>query len=242
MMSLLTICQNVANAIPIEVPSVIVGNAAETASLLLACAQHAGKQLARRPKNGWLDMVVEYTFSTVASQADYNLPSDFKWLVQDTLWDRSNYEEMRGPLTPQQWQEYKSSVLATTNTTWKRYRIRNVSGTTKFSIHPTPGAVENLVFVYVSKNWCESSGGTGQAAWAADTDTGILDEYLIELDAKWRMMNRLGMAYDEEYEEAQREISQAIARDGGAPKLLISGRHRYNLLGPQNIPDSGYGS
>lgn len=239
-MSLLTICQNVADYVGTSKPTLIVGNTEETAVRLLACAQAAGKELQRR--HNWLALITEHTFSTVASQEDYDLPSDYSRLLNQTLWDRSNYEELRGPLTPQQWQEYKSSVLATTSTIWSRYRIRNVSGTVKFSVFPTPTAVNSFVFEYISKNWCESSGGTDQEAWAADTDTGILDEYLLELGTRWRMLNRLGMVYAEEKSEYENEVGQAKARDGGAPILNISGRKRYQLIGPQNVRDTGFGT
>ena len=135
-MSLLTICQDLARDVPVDAPSIVVGNSDDTARLMLASCNDAGKWLSRRWD--WTYLVKEYTFSTVASQEDYDLPSDFRFLVNQTLWDRSNYEEMRGPLTPQDWQEHKSSVLASTVTTWKKFRIRDVSGTRKFSIHPTP--------------------------------------------------------------------------------------------------------
>lgn len=239
-MSLLTICQNVANDIPVAVPSVIVGSTNETARLLLSSAKKAGEALYR--EYNWLELVTEYTFSTAADTVDYDLPSDFGRVVNQTLWDRTNYTKMRGALTPQQWQEYKSSVLATSAAIWKRYRIRNVSGTTKFSIYPTPTAVESLVFEYVSKNWCQSSGGTGQTTWASDSDTGILDEYLIELGTRWRVLSRLGMAYAEERDEYDREVSRAKARNGGAPILALNHRHSAHFLNVSNIPETGFGS
>lgn len=238
-MTLLSICQQAARAVPLAAPSIIVGNTNETASLLLACAQDEGNALSRR--YNWLSLVKEHTFSTVASTEDYSLPSDFSRLENQTLWDRNNYESIRGPLSSQQWQEYKSSVLATTNTVWKRFRIRDVSGTVKFSIHPTPDAAETMVFEYVSDNWCETSGGSGQSAWAADTDVGVLDEYLLGLGIKWRLLNRLGMIFDEEREEYEREVIKAIARDGGAPILNLTGRARYHLIGPENVQDTGFG-
>lgn len=239
-MTLLTICQNVAKIAGVSSPSAVVGVQEETAQLLLACANRAGKYLAKR--HGWLALVTEYTFSTVAATANYELPSDYDRLVSGTLWDRSNYESLRGPLSPQEWQLHKSSVLASTATTWKRFRIRNVSGNTRFSIDPTPDAIETLVFEYVSRNWCESAGGTGQSEWAKDTDVGVLDEYLLELETTWRVLSRLGLSYEEEFMESKNEVNQAVARDGGAPTLYLTRRRSMHLLGPQNIPDTGYGS
>lgn len=244
-MSLLTICQNVAKEVPLSVPSQIVGNSDETAGLILACAQSAGKSLARRrnKNGGWVDMIKEHTFVTVADQADYDFPSDYSRVLTDSLWDRANYWEMRGPLSPSQWQTYKSSVLGSSVALRRRFRIRDVSGTRKFSIDPTPAtADETLVFEYVSKNWCESSGGTGQSAWAADADVGIIDEWLLELETKWRVLNRLGMMYQEEKSEAENEIAQALAADGGSGVLSITPSPSMHLLDNGNIPDTGYGS
>lgn len=239
-MTLLSICQDVADDIGISRPATIIGNSEETALRLLSQARAALKSLGKA--YNWLELVTEYTFSTVDDQEDYDLPSDFSRLENQTLWDRTNFEQMRGPLTPQQWQEYKSSVLASTVTTWKRYRIRNVSGSTKFSIHPTPDSVDSLVFEYVSKNFCESSGGTGQATWAADTDVGVVDEDLIFLGTRWRMLRRLGMSYDEERLEYDNELSKAKGRNGGAPTLRLDDGPWYYLIDPlRNVPDTGYG-
>lgn len=239
-MSILSICQDVAKSIPIEAPSILVGSSEETSILLLQCCSTAGRSIMKA--HNWTSLITEYAFSTVASQEDYSLPSDFDRLENQTLWDRDNYEAIRGPLTPAEWQEYKSSVLSNSATIWKRYRIRNVSGSTVFSIFPTPTAVESLVFEYLSKNWVESSGGTGQSSIADDTDVPVVDDWLLELGTKWRLLKRMGMDYMDEKVEYDNELRMAIARDGGAKVLNLAGRRKYNLIGPQNVPDSGYGS
>jgi len=240
-MSLLQICQSVAREIPLSVPTVLVGSTDETAKLLLACAQKAGKSLARAKDGGWVAMQSEHTFSTVVGQTDYDLPSDFAWVLNDTLWDRTNYEHLRGPLSPQQWQVRRSSVLSDTSTTWKYFRFRRVSGTDKFSITPVPDAVESLVFEYMSNGWCASSGGTAQSYWQADDDVGVLDEHLIELGIMWRMLERLGMVYQSALDEYERELEKAIARDGGAPVLSISHEPTLQLISANQVPDTGFG-
>jgi len=239
-MTLLTICSNVAKEIPVESPVTIYGSSNSTAKLLLACAQKEGRVLAK--EFNWLTLVKEYTFTTANGTADYGLPSDFSRLENQTIWDRTNYWEMRGPISPQQWQEYKSSVLGDTVTVRKRYRIRDVSGTVKFSIDPTPDSADDLVFEYVSNAWCESSGGTGQTAWGADDDVGVIDEYLIELGVLWRMLKRLGMEYADERQEYENQVRIAKAQDGGAPVLNLAARRQTTLIGPWNVPDTGFGS
>jgi len=242
-MSLLTICQNVAEAVPTAKPATIIGNPEQTAVVLLSAARKAGQSIsrARNSNGGWLILQKEHTFSTVASTVDYSLPSDFQRLLQDTLWDRTNYWELRGPMSPGDWQMYKSSVLGNSVSPRKRYRIRASSGSKVFSIDPTPSSADSMVFEYVSDQWCQSSGGTGQSTWAADTDTGLIDEYLIELDTLWRVLKRLGMSYIEEKDEAEREIAKALAADGGSSRISLNGTTGVHLLDTSNVPDSGYG-
>lgn len=231
-MSLLTICQNVARETGFIVPSTIVGNTAEEAVTLLRFAQRAGRQIA----DGWAWTILqaEHTFQTVASTAAYSLPSDFRALLSDTAWDRDNYRRVRGGLTPSEWQVRKSALIGTASLR-KNFRIKPDSGTNKFFVDPTPTAAEDLVYEYVSTSWCQSSGGTGQAAWAADTDTGRIGENLIELDCIWRLLNRMGRAYAEEKAEFERYLSIAKAEDGGPRPLFLDTRSR----GTEGRPDDG---
>ena len=65
-MTLLSICQAVCNISPVAAPDSIVGNSDQTAVLLLALANVAGQQLARRPQGGWVNSIREYNFTTNA--------------------------------------------------------------------------------------------------------------------------------------------------------------------------------
>lgn len=241
-MTLLTITENVAKQIPISVPTTVIGNTNREVSLLLSCIQKAGESISRRAEDGWVVQQLEHTFSTVNGTAAYSLPSDFRHLINTTLWDRSNYWELRGPLSPKQWQQYKSSVLGNTDGFRRRFRIKGTSGTNEFYIDPTPSEAATLVFEYVSNTWCESSGGTAQTSFQADSDVAIIDEWLIELEALWRYLQRQGFGYQEEFNEAEKEINTAIARDGGASELTLGRYEPFELITSKNAPDTGFGS
>src|SRR5260370_13310489 len=47
----------------------------------------------------------------VFSQVDFALPSDYPPLIDGPLWDRSRFWQMRGAMSPQQWQLCKSSPI-----------------------------------------------------------------------------------------------------------------------------------
>jgi hypothetical protein len=77
----------------------------------------------------------------------------------------------------------------------------------------------------------------------ADTDEPILDDHLLKLDIKWRWLeiNRF------EYAEARREYEDALKSRlvaiKGAPVLQLGGqRWAHRLIGPLDLPDTGYGS
>lgn len=173
-------------------------------------------------------------------QSDYTLPSDFQRVIDNTLWDRSRYWQMRGPQSPQQWQVYKSSVIGQASVQ-RRFRFRQEAGAQRISIDPVP--TDNgspLVLEYVSNAWCQSSGGDLQTTWEADTDTLILDETLFKLGMAWRMLRRLGLSYAEELSEYESEVRKAMAADGGAAILgLVSDNYGF-LLSPANIQEASF--
>jgi len=180
----------------------------------------------------------QFTFG----QSDYSLPSDFQRPVDNTLWDRSRFWAVRGPQSPQQWQLVKSSIAGRAAIT-RRFRFRSVGGQTTLSIDPVPtDSGSALVLEYVSTSWCRSASGTPQPAWAADTDLGILDEYLIKLGLRWRVLRRLGMSYSDELDEYERAVAKALAHDGGAAILDLVRGDAPTLLGPWNVPEGNFGT
>jgi len=174
-------------------------------------------------------------------QSDYPLPTDFQRPIDNTMWDRSRFWSMRGPQSPQQWQLYKSSVIGRASIQ-RRFRFRRINGNVSFSIDPVP--TDNgsaLVFEYVSNAWCQSASGTAQALWEADTDVGILDEYLMMLGVRWRVLRRAGLSYAEELDEYERQVSKALGADGGAAILDLAPNNNLSLIGPWNLPESNFG-
>jgi len=245
-MTLLSVAQAVAREIPVAVPTAVINSSDETAVRLLSAVRQASRSLYRA--HPWVVLQREHTFTTANGTATYSLPTDFGRILDGTVWDRDNYRMLRGPLSSQEWQVYKSSVLGSGIGIHKRFQFRYSSGV-KFTIDPTPSnSTDDLVYEYVSSKWCASSGGTAQTDWAADTDVLLTDanaqfsEELLQLGALWRALDRLGMDYTEAKAEYEAELGMAISRDGGAPTLTMLKRPMFSLVGPWSVPDSGLGS
>ncbi len=243
-MTLLTLIEQTCDEVGFAKPTSIIGSSDDTAIQMLALANASGKQIAKRGKGlgGWSVLQTEHTFNTADGTAEYALPSDYDFLIDDTLWDRANFWKLKGPLSPQQWQQYKSGIVATGPRRRLRIRPASASNVKAIYIDPTPGEVAEMVFEYVSLNWCQSSGGTGAKAWAADTDTGILDEYLLQLDLKWRFLRAKGRSYSDEKQEFEQELAQALARDGGQAVLNMAGTDDRLLIDARQIQDSNFPS
>lgn len=203
-MSLLTIAQAVVSSCGYAIPGTIVGNTDPDAKMLLALANKAGRHLARRP---WQSLQKEYTFSTVASTASYALPTDYGYFQNSSAWSRTNYWMLRGSLSAQEWQRYKSGIQSTTPRS--RFRIKG----SLFFLDPTPSSIESMVIEYVSKSWVFDNAATYYTTFQADANTSLIDDYLLELELTWRFLERKGMAYAEAKEEAEEVREQMIAAD-----------------------------
>ena len=235
-MTLLTICQAVTDEIGIAKPTSVVGNTSdENAVRMLALAQRSGKTLATR---NWSVLQTEHTFQTANGTSAYSFPADFARFLPQTSWNRTDYRWLRGSVTAQEWQ-WRQSGIAQSRETDQVFMIRADSGQRKFFIDPTPTAVETVAYEYIGNTWCQSASGTGQTAWAADDDVSRIDEYLIELDLKCRLLRSLGLDYGEEKYESEREIEKAFARD--KPGELLDLVAATKVTGVVNLPETGYG-
>ena len=228
-------CQNVADFTGFERPVTVIDNTDPIARQLLALAQREGKQLMRT--SDWAILKKEHTFSTSSGTAAYALPSDFDRLVLETSYNRSDNDILTGPISSSEYQLVNHG-MATTGTT-EKFRLKAASNALKFELDPTPSSTQTIGFEYVSTQFCQSSGGSGQAVWTADTDTGILDETTMEMGITWRFKAAHGLDYAEDFRQYQLEVRQAVARNGSAPILQLDDARKL-IVGPYQT-DGNYG-
>ena len=236
-MTLKTVCDNALNQIGgISVPGTYIGNSDPTAERCVALLNASGRVFARQHK--FQELRYEHTFTTNAAALQtngLNTTEAFLKFANLTHWDRTNYWEVIGPLTAQQWQFLNSSSVQASPRRW--FYIKQDG----FYIFPTPVAGDTIAYEYYTSNWCESSGGTGQQTWQADGDVGRLDEFLLELDLKWRFLHALGESYGEAKQEALDHRDMVLGTQEGADVVdFQSPRGRFHFS--TNLPDTGYGA
>lgn len=218
-MTLLTIVQNACNELGISSPSTVIGNADAQIKQLLALSNREGKSLAARATEGWEELITEATHTTLAqaNQGSMNtIAPSYKFILHNTLFNRTTQRPLLGELSPSEWQLLQATP---TSNVYDHFRIRNGD----LLIDPVPEAGETIAFEYMSKLWCQSSGGTAQEVWAADTDTGRLDEELLTLGLIWRWKAAKGFDYKEEFAEYERQVADALCRNGVKPVINLTG-------------------
>ena len=246
-MTLLSTLQDVAAAVGLTKPSQIVGNNSEDARRLLVEAGNEGRILSRGgiyneagsliTQHDWTALRKEQVFSLAENQPDYDLSkiiddNDYVRLVENTFWDRSNDRRVHG-VTPQEWQLIKSDVTAASEFN-RKIILRGGS----LFFEPVPSDSAQIAFEYVSNKWCESSIGTAQTGWLADTDTFKLDEHLLFLGVRFRYLRSVGAPYNEEQKEYLDEVIVAASTDKVPTRTYIG---KPMVEEHPNIPDSGYG-
>lgn len=172
----------------------------------------------------------------------YDVPAEFKWFADRTMWDRTNHWELIGPISPQADQWQRSGIV----TVGPRRRWRQIgTDPTSWRLWPPPTASNDypatMVFEYNSKYWVADSLGVRKEKFTADTDYPVIDAQAIILAIKWRLWAAKGFEYGAMQAESNDYVSRLAARDGGSPDLsLAKGRSDYYLLGPQNIQDGNF--
>lgn len=170
-------------------------------------------------------------------QESYPIPSDADHFIQHTGWDRSFRWQLMGPLSPQEWQVLKSGI----SPTGPRLRFRIMGG--QIYVNPVPASLDNLVLEYYSTGWCQSATGASQTAWAADTDTPVLQDRLFILGMIARWLNRKGFDSSVAQDDYEKAVDAALGRAGGSRVLPLNARAEPPvLLGSANVPDTGFGS
>jgi hypothetical protein len=230
-MSLLTLIQDVSKMIGLSSPTAVTTSADQRVLELLVMANVSGEDLSTRYE--WQELTRTATWASSGTIAQGTITSgtiasDFGRFIDDTFWDRSLRQPIVGPVTAQEWQADLSNAIV--SPPYKFIVQNNI-----LSIGPTPITAGNtLAFNYITKNWCASSTGTGQSAFAADDDETLIPQRLFRLDLIWRWKSSKGLAYAEDLENAEREIDKHIGANGGRRVLFIGGAPIQYFAG--NIP------
>jgi hypothetical protein len=170
-------------------------------------------------------------------KVEYDLPSDYECLLNDTEWDKSKHWRMLGPETAQQWQWLKSGYIST----GPRVRFRLLGG--YFQIWPQPSTNDVMGFEYRSNSWVyDTNTGGYEQSFTTDDQTCLFSDRLMVLALKKKYFEIKGFDVTALTRDYDRAMEQEKAHDQGAATLSMAPLPADILIQQSNIPDSGYGT
>lgn len=235
-MSLLTTVQHFCSRVNIPVPATVYGTNDAKIRQVMAILEEEGNDLASR--HSWQGITFEASHTSLA-QEDQGVISTiasngFRYIKNDTFWDRTDQIKIVGPLNDIEWQKAKAMVPTGPD---YRYRIRGG----KILVNPTPAAGKSWNFEYVSQNWILGADGTTYKQYfTLDTDTILLPETLVLAGLKWRWKKEKGFDYAEDMRTYEMQVKDAMGRDGGRKTLSMNGEHGDAMPGVF-IPQGSWG-
>lgn len=230
----------------VTIGSAVITNIPSTAAIAAGTYMVTGNGINQDTYVQSVDSATQITMSQAAAasgtgvsltfaKTKYAFPADYQRIIDRTQWDKSKHWEMLGPESPQQWQWLKSGYIAT----GPRIRWRILGNT--FQIWPGVSTSEYLGFEYVSKYWVTDAGGTAKGSFTSDTDTCQFDDRLMVAGLKLKYWGIKGFETQLLQDEYDAILSSIKGEEQGSPILSLAPRLSSYLLGPENVPDSGYG-
>jgi len=221
-MSLLTIARSVSVRVMAQNITVAATSTDPRIVQIIELINEEGQELS--DKYDWQSLTHESSFSAVATEVQGTITTltgpDFNFIVNETMWNRSQRRPVFGPKSTQEWQQLKAQFM---QGPWIQYRLRG----NEVIFLPTPTAGDQIYFEWCSKYWCtDSTGVTGKTAMTVDTDIGVLDERLLVLGGIWRFKKANKLDYGGDYDTYMQAIDTAAGRDGSKARL--------NLIGAQS--------
>lgn len=220
-MNLLSLIIKFCRRTGIPIPATVFGSSDNQILQIMALLEEEVNDLASR--HTWQGLTQEASHTTIASedQGDIDtLDPGFRFIRNNTIWDTTDELPVLGPLSGSQWQAIKA-VLA--NGPRFQFRFRG----NHLLVNPVPAAGHVWKFEYLSKYAIlDVNTVTTKEFFTADTDTFLVPDQLLLLGLRWRWAQQKGLDYGELFNTYERQVKDAMGRDGGSKLLRMDGEER----------------
>jgi hypothetical protein len=190
-------------------------------------------------RNEWTHLVKTVTLVTDGVTLSYSLPSDFRGMVDNSMWNRSTRLPGIGPLSFQQ----RAALQARLVQIVLNVAFQVQGGLLTFPIVPPSG--QTVAFDYRSLSWVQSatSSTPDKDRPTASTDTLLFDEELLVAGLVLRFNENRG--YDTVRAQARFDtlLETALGDNAGASIASLGGNPRFpgdRMVGGWNVPEGGW--
>lgn len=229
----LQIVQTVSRRLGLNSPTAAVGSTDPGILQLLSLVEEEGQDQAEYP---WQTLQSEATFTTVAAQVQTTLAavtSGFKYIVNDTIWNRTLRRPVYGPRSEQDWQQVLAMQI---NGPFNSFRIVNDA----INFNPIPAVGQDCYFEYITDQWITTSVGGASNVFTNDADVPKLDTQLIVMGAIWRWRQAKGLDFTADYQKYEKRLLDAKSRDAGKARLFMDGT-TYEITPAILVPRGSWG-
>jgi hypothetical protein len=188
----------------------------------------------------WTHTVKQYVFTTSTGVPTYPLPADFRQMIDQSGWNRTNRLPLGGPLSAQEWEYLKARLVGVVFTVL----FRPWQGT--LYLYPdtnTPGGY-SIAYEYISRYFVQPSGVGSPTSEtpSANSDTICFEPQLVVKKLKLDFKRGKGFDYSMEQEDFDKALEMIKGDDSAMPMLRLNRQNMVDpLLGQQNVPLTGYG-
>jgi hypothetical protein len=172
---------------------------------------------------------------------DYDLPSDFMQMIDQTGWERTSNVPLLGPLSAQSWTCLLGRDLVT-STIYASFRIKEG----KFSLFPQPPPDGlDINFEYQSINWVSDGQPTPvlSATVSSGSETVLFDRTLITRYLKLKWLESKGFDTTKPQDDFNIVFGSLTAKDKGG-QIVSAGNGAGGMAyldTYRSTPDTGYG-
>lgn len=217
-MTLLQLVTRFCERTNVPTPATVYGSSDPQVVQIKALLEETGIEMAARV--AWEGITFQATHTTTAAEdqgAMTTICADgFKYIKNQTIWDRTARLPVLGPMSAQQWQSLKALVV-----NGPRYRFRIRGG--KLLVNPTPPAGNTWAMEYVSYYWIQATGaGAYKQFFTVDTDVVLLPDVELLQGLRWRWKREKGLDYSEDFRSYELMLKDAAGRDGGKSVLNMN--------------------
>lgn len=232
-MSLLTTCQNAAEAVGIEYPTAVAGATDDQGRRLKRLAINVARELARR--HNWAALLKEGTVSGSGAE-NYALPSDYARGVPGSEWDRTQHTKLRGDVSSAVWQTFNSGFVGSSSIS-RMFKFRASFGSKQIFFEPVLPSGTTIYFDYISKNIFDDGMGAQTDDWSNDGYTCLIDEHLIELGLVYQLKRSIGENHNSEYADFERAFNALAGQDAPGETLYLGSEQMIlAAVTPETIP------
>lgn len=216
-MSILSVCQDVAPKIGIEVPSVVYTGTTQELIELQRLANTMAKRIAQA--HDWELLSVQASYTGDGSTEDFDLPTGYDRMPKDgRVWSTALETPLTHIISRDRWLGLDIQSFDFVINAWIIYggqiHIKPALATGAFAKH-----------FYQSNLIIAPSAGSNKAAFTADTDTFRLDEELLKLGMIYQWKADHGQPYAQHMDDYEERFEQLTTTDAGAKTVRV-GRAR----------------